>query len=182
VPSVPRLLGLAISVGAVARVFDLLCNPFLTDTALVAHPSAVQMIGQPLELVLLLVMPIVLRAVRPSRLLALGPVAWVWVYGCFAFAAGRRQGWPIVAGLPAQGFNCTFVTCVAVMMGDGRRQESAGSAQSLLVAAQAAGNLAGSLLVGLLASSLGAHSWVWIWAAAVLIAVVVSLLGLSIVG
>ena len=121
-------------------------------------------------------MPLLLRAISHRWFLVLGGVGWVWLYACFALGAQMRSPLLIILGLPTQGFNCTYLTCMAILIAHRCDDTTRGRAQGLLIAAQGAGGVVGSVLVGLLVSTLGAESWGALWTIAMLLAVGVSIL------
>jgi hypothetical protein len=172
-----RLFLLAVGCAAVARFFEVYANTFLSDMPGLAYPSAVQMLAQSLEVLLLLLMPMMLRSWPHGRFLVLGPSAWCLLYICLAASAWQGWAWLVLIGLPMQGFNCTFGTAGALLLNGKVPGSMRETAQSFFLCCQGAGTLFGSLLVGLTSTFIGQNGtrdWAAFWLVACVLATVVA--------
>lgn len=131
---------------AVSRIYELNINVFLSEQSYISYPSAVQMIGQSLEVILLLLMPTLASRFSYRGLMLLGPLAWTALYVALAFSQALDMPWMIFLGLPLQGFNCLFQTSAVVMIGQRSHATEKGVMQALLGAAIGIGMFAGTLI------------------------------------
>lgn len=173
---------LAVGCAAVARFFEVYANAFLSDTPGLVYPSAVQMLAQSLEVLLLILMPVLLRFWPHGRFLVLGPLAWCLLYVCLAGSSWLGWPWLVLIGLPFQGFNCTFGTAGALLVNSRVPGHMRETAQSLFLCCQSAGALVGSILVGLASTLLGqsaTRDWTGFWLVAFVLAAAVAVLSRS---
>lgn len=146
------LLLLVVCSAAVSRIYELNINVFLSEMKFIKYPSAVQMLGQSLEVVLLLAMPELARRFHYRGLMLLGPLAWFLLYTLLSISQAYSLMWVVFLGLPLQGFNCLFQTSAVVMIGQRASVEEKGVTQALLGAASGIGMLLGTLLSNSLVS------------------------------
>lgn len=139
------LLLLMVFSAAVSRIYELNINVFLTEAGF-RFPSAVQMIGQSLEVVLLLAMPALAARFQYRGLMMMGPLAWFLLYTLLSVSQAYDALWIIILGLPLQGFNCLFQTSAVVMIGQRSSAAEKAVTQALLGAASGIGMLLGTLL------------------------------------
>ena len=86
-------------------------NIYLTNVGL-ANAAALQTIGQASETLFMILMPFFFVRLGVKKMIALGMLAWVLRYVCFAFGASDTVTWMIITGLALHGicYDFFFVT------------------------------------------------------------------------
>ncbi|QJX48091.1 nucleoside permease [Hymenobacter taeanensis] len=156
-------------------------NPFLNEVGM-KKAAGVQSLGQVSELLFMLLIPVFFSRLGVKKMLAIGMLAWVLRYVCFAYGNAESNYWMLIAGIVLHGICYDFFFVTGQIYTDnlaGERFKS--SAQGFItLATYGVGMLIGTLLSGRIfdayQTSPTAHDWRMIWLIPAGIAVVVLLL------
>ena len=142
-------------------------NAFLSEVG-VTKPTAKQALGQVSEVLFMLLMPLFFFRLGVKKMLAIGMLAWVLRYVCFAFGDSGPGFWMLLTGIILHGICYDFFFVTGQIYTDnlaGERFKSA--AQGMItLATYGVGMLIGSLLSGRIVDKYvteGGHDWQTIW-------------------
>ncbi|MCW3461978.1 MFS transporter [Chitinophaga nivalis] len=142
-------------------------NPFLNEIGMEAAAGK-QSMGQISELLFMLVMPLFFARLGVKKMLALGMLAWVIRYACFAYGNIDSNYWMLIAGIVLHGICYDFFFVTGQIYTDKMAgEEFKSSAQGFVtLATYGVGMLFGFLISGPIVEARkipGGHNWQGIW-------------------
>lgn len=143
-------------------------NVYLNEIG-VESAAGVQSLGQVSETLFLLIMPVLFIRFGVKNMLALGMLAWILRYVCFAFGDAGQGYWMLVMGIVLHGICYDFFFVTGQIYTDKIAGEKIKSAAQgfISLATYGVGMLIGSLLsgkvVGYFVTADGGHDWQTIW-------------------
>ncbi len=143
-------------------------NPFLNEVGM-KSAAGVQSLGQVSEVLFMLLIPAFFARLGVKKMLAIGMLAWVVRYVCFAYGDGHSAYWLLIAGIVLHGICYNFFFVTGQIYTDNLAGEQSKSAAQgfITLATYGVGMLIGSLLSGRIVDAhvikVNVHDWPTIW-------------------